>query len=116
MEQPVMEALVNFLASRSDVTVYGPRVAEPGRRVPVVSFRAAGMPSAEISARLQVRPVTWLVCCAQQHNVIMKTQLVEQQAVLHTASAAGCHARHASLPSALSSCVVMGAAVSAAED
>ena len=55
MEQPVMEALVKFLASRSDVTLYGPRVAEPGRRVPVVSFRAADMPSAEISARLQVR-------------------------------------------------------------
>ncbi len=50
-----MEALVDYLASRSDVTLYGPRVAEPGRRVPVISFRAAGMPSAEISARLQVR-------------------------------------------------------------
>jgi len=56
-----MEALVRYLASRSDVTLYGPRVAEPGRRVPVVSFRASGMPSAEISARLQVRAVTWLI-------------------------------------------------------
>ena len=55
MEQPLTEALVGFLASRPDVTVYGPRAAEPGRRVPVVSFTATGMPSAEISARLQVR-------------------------------------------------------------
>lgn len=55
MEQPLTEALVEYLASRPDVTLYGPRVAEPGRRVPVVSFTAKGMPSAEISARLQVR-------------------------------------------------------------
>ena len=55
MEQPLTEALVNYLASLPNVTVYGPRIAEPGRRVPVVSFTAAEMKSADISARLQVR-------------------------------------------------------------
>ena len=49
------EALVGCLASLPHVTLYGPRTADPGRRVPVVSFTAAGMKSADISARLQAR-------------------------------------------------------------
>ena len=72
MEQPLTEALVGYLASRSDVTVYGPRVAESGRRVPVVSFTAKGMPSAEISARLQVRRLHFLrsTACARARDIL----------------------------------------------
>lgn len=63
MEQPLMEALVGYLAARPGVTVVGPRTWQAGRRVPVVSFTAEGRTSTDIAAALQVprhrRCYTW---------------------------------------------------------
>lgn len=58
MEQPLMEALVGYLAERPDVTLVGPRTAQRGLRVPVVSFMVAGRASADIAAALQVTLAT----------------------------------------------------------
>ena len=49
-----METLVGYLAGRPDVTLVGPRTAQKGLRVPVVSFMVAGRSSADIAAALQV--------------------------------------------------------------
>jgi selenocysteine lyase/cysteine desulfurase len=54
MEQPLMEALVGYLAAKPDVILVGPRTAQKGLRVPVVSFMVAGRSSADITAALQV--------------------------------------------------------------
>lgn len=54
MEQPLMKAMVGYLAARPGVTVMGPRTWQSGRRVPVVSFTAEGRASADIAAALQV--------------------------------------------------------------
>ena len=55
MEQPLMDALLGYLAGRAGVALLGPRTCQAGRRVPVVSFTAEGRSSAHIAAALQVR-------------------------------------------------------------
>ncbi|KAK9842238.1 hypothetical protein WJX81_002146 [Elliptochloris bilobata] len=55
MEQPLQEKLLAYLATKPQVTVIGPPTAQPGERVPVVSFRHSTQRSADIAKKLQER-------------------------------------------------------------